>query len=218
MAAAAAASPADCTALAAPMPDKLAAAARSRPSGIVGRVLSAARPVAELREDQSIEASLIASRPLKTVVTFTSFSSLLRFLQSTSTSNLMVSFRSAIGCSSARIPSTIMVQGFGGRKMRELAHDSMILAMKGMMAMSRPLSNASRMSALKSKSFCRIGLFFPRVSAPSHDPRFFRRERSEEDVRILSSTSRILMFSIVMSTMFFRRWRHRFSSRSASWM
>jgi len=146
-----------------------------------------------------------------------SFRSLFRFLHSTSTSNLIVSFRSGIGCSSASSPSTNIVQGFGGRKMRLLAQLSITLATNGITAISRPLSYASRMRWRKSRSRWRIGLFRLSVSTPSQLPRFLSSDRTEEELRILSSANNTLMFSMVVMITLLASCDIRRSIRSTSW-
>mmetsp|Transcript_18531 Transcript_18531/g.44125 ORF Transcript_18531/g.44125 Transcript_18531/m.44125 type:complete len:208 (+) Transcript_18531:3093-3716(+) len=137
-----------------------AATSMRRLSWIEGSGLMVSRPEFATRDDQSGLPSLTVERFLRALLGRRSLRSRLRLLHSTSTSNLILSLRSSIGWSSARRERTSMVQGLGGQKMRELLHVSRIFATNGTTAIKRPFSYASMISALRSRSRCKMGLFF----------------------------------------------------------
>ena len=144
---------------------------------------------------KSLVAALCPSR----LLALTSFMTMLSVLNSTSISNLRFSF--SPGMSKISFSSAVQAtsQGLGTRNTLLSAHDSSTLAQKGMTAMSLPVSNASRMSCLRSRCLARMGLFLAMVRRPSQEPRFLSRERSEEEERTLSEERRTLMLSYVVS-------------------
>mmetsp|Transcript_10455 Transcript_10455/g.28628 ORF Transcript_10455/g.28628 Transcript_10455/m.28628 type:complete len:223 (-) Transcript_10455:2268-2936(-) len=111
-------------------------------------------------------------------------------LKRSSTSNLIevrIPSRLYTSTSSA---STAMVHGLGGLNATEVAQGSIRCRTNDRMGSIIPFEYALRMFCLMSMCFCSTGLLQPRVSLPSHDPRFFR-----------SVLSLLLLFSNSLSSM-----------------
>mmetsp|Transcript_3516 Transcript_3516/g.5398 ORF Transcript_3516/g.5398 Transcript_3516/m.5398 type:complete len:206 (+) Transcript_3516:3467-4084(+) len=122
-----------------------------------------------------------------------------RFLQRTSTSNLMFILRSSTAYRALKTLKSPITQGFGGRKTIEFFAPSKIFATKGVTAISLPFSYPWKRSSLQSSIICSTGRFRAKVICPNQLPRFFSRLRSDVDVVIFGERRSLPTFKYTLA-------------------